>query len=186
MAEIKEFYRQFVERSQTELKVYNGEREFTNLINLTFGLIIIPYESHIKEAQPGSFWDTAIDDIWLKEDERPFTIFDFDPIRGERDKQTGQLIKDDKTLKVLINKLRNGFAHANIEPVNENGKWTGVLIWNCTNPIRKTDKEAQDLKHCYDKDPNVVKVKDLVIGFTWVQLHMFANFIADQHLKWLT
>lgn len=53
--EILDFYRQFVTRTQKELRTYNGEHEFTNLINLTFGLIIIPYEAHIKQSNQGSF-----------------------------------------------------------------------------------------------------------------------------------
>ena len=37
----------------------------------------------------------------------------------------------------LINKLRNGIAHQNIEGVNENDKWVGVRLWNTNNESKK-------------------------------------------------
>ncbi len=37
----------------------------------------------------------------------------------------------------LINKLRNGIAHQNIEGVNENDKWVGVRLWNTNNDSKK-------------------------------------------------
>jgi len=37
----------------------------------------------------------------------------------------------------LINKIRNGIAHQNIEGVNENGKWIGVRLCNKNNDSKK-------------------------------------------------
>ena len=178
--EEENFYHAFVVRTQQELGNYHGPQEFTNLINSTFGLIIVPYESHIKQSRQDEVWNTPINNIWTEEN-RPFIIVEFEPI-GHRNNATGRLERSDKTLKILIEKIRNGLAHSNLVPVNQNGTWTGILIWNCTKPIRRTDEEAERLEHCDGQNQEEIRVKDLIIGFTWEQLHTFANFIATNIL----
>ncbi len=68
-----------------------------------------------------------------------------------------------KTLKVLLNKIRNGLAHQHIEPINENGNFVGVIIRN------------------YFDDAKVHK--DLEVYFSQQELKEFALFIADEYLK---
>jgi hypothetical protein len=51
----------------------------------------------------------------------------------------------------FLTKLRNAIAHQNIEPINEEGKWTGVKMWNKTNggikdfEIELTNDELKEL-----------------------------------------
>jgi len=60
----------------------------------------------------------------------------------------------------LVQKLRNGIAHQNIEAINENNVWKGVKIFNVNND----------------------KVKDFEIIFTIEQLKALAIKIADDYI----
>ena len=68
-----------------------------------------------------------------------------------------------KTMKVLLQKIRNGLAHQKIEPINHGGKFAGVIIRN------------------YFNDAQIRK--DLEVYFSQQELKDFALFIADEYLK---
>lgn len=61
----------------------------------------------------------------------------------------------------LINKIRNGIAHQNIEGINANDKWTGVRLWNSNNDSRK----------------------DFEIIFVIEELKRFAIALSDKYLE---
>lgn len=61
----------------------------------------------------------------------------------------------------LINKIRNGIAHQNIEGMNENGKWVSVRLWNSDNNARK----------------------DFEVIFVIEELKRFAIALADKYLE---
>lgn len=152
--EIKKFEIDFVQRTK-ELLRYNGPWDMTNLINCTLGLIILPYEN--IQGSPPPFWNTELDKI---ANLPSFKLQCFEPIKEM--KESG-FIYYPKTLKVLLQKIRHGLAHQNIEPVNENGQFTGVII-----------------KNYYP--PNSGNL-DLEVHFSQRELKDFALFIADEYLK---
>ncbi|MGA3800665.1 HEPN family nuclease [Pseudomonas fluorescens] len=60
-------------------------------------------------------------------------------------------------LKELLKKIRNGVAHQNLAPLNSDGKWAGVKIWNHS-------KEG---------------IKDFEIEFEVAELRAFSIFLAS-------
>lgn len=154
--EIKKFEIEFVQRTKDLLIDYQGPWDMSNLINCTLGLIILPYET-IKGKSSLSFWDTELDKI---PDLPPFRLLIFEPIKSIK---KSRIIYYPKTLKVLLQKIRNGLAHQRIEPVNQNGKFAGVIIRN------------------YFDDAQTHQ--DLEIQFSQHQLKDFALFVADEYLK---
>jgi hypothetical protein len=65
-------------------------------------------------------------------------------------------------LRKFLKSLRNGVAHQNIEPINEDGKWTGVRIWNLSHPE---------------------KVKDFEASFNYKQLKNLSLFLAQKYVE---
>jgi hypothetical protein len=139
---------------------YEGEFEFTNLLNCTLGLIILPYEKGIKGKQSPAVWSADLD---VLPNLPSFQIHLFKPIKNVK---SGITIYDENTLEVLLKKLRNGLAHQNVWPVNQNGEFSDVVI-----------KNYFDDKHKKQDDP------DLHIQFSKEQLKDFALFIANEYLK---
>ena len=154
--EIKKFEIEFVQRTKSLLIDYQGPWDMSNLINCTLGLIILPYET-IKGKPSLSFWDTELDKI---PNLPPFKLPIFEPIK--RIKRL-RVTYYPKTLKVLLQKIRNGLAHQRIEPVNQDGKFAGVIIRN------------------YFDDAQTRQ--DLEVHFSQQELKGFALFIADEYLK---
>lgn len=159
----------FVERTKDIL--VNGydffkenDREVTFLLNCLLGLIVTVSENK-KDIFNG-----RIDDEFLK--------FIPEKLGFVKSKTDGcNLITSDEIMnkvlhkvdiksiengkKFFIEKIRNGIAHQNIEPINESGKWVGVKIWN------------------ENKSGN----KDFEIDFTVEELKKFALKIADDYLE---
>uniref|UniRef100_A0A7V3KNL1 pEK499-p136 HEPN domain-containing protein n=1 Tax=candidate division WOR-3 bacterium TaxID=2052148 RepID=A0A7V3KNL1_UNCW3 len=155
MVEIVHFELEFVQRTKETLQNYQGEYKLSNAINCTLGLIILPNEIINNIQDP--FWDTLISDI---EQLAFLQINQFEPIHRITN---GNIEYYPKTLKILLKKIRNGLAHQNIEPVNNNGFFSGVIIRNY-----------------YGGGNNR---PDLEIEFNRNQLERFALFIADEYLK---
>ncbi len=156
--EISRFDIDFVERTRNILLDYADQYDMSIVINCTLGLIILPYEK--TKNKPSSLWLTEIDKI---SNLPSFELKIFEPIKSI-DSQTGEIIRyPRKTLKVLLQKMRNGLAHQDIEPKNKDGKFSGVIIRN------------------YFDDKRVHK--DLEIHFDKNALREFALFIADEYLK---
>jgi len=65
------------------------------------------------------------------------------------------------TLKKFLKKIRNGVAHQNIMPINQDLRWKGVRIWNY----------------------NRYEVKDFEVEFKISELKRFSIFLAKQYVK---
>lgn len=154
--ELNKFEIEFVERTRDFLKEYSGEYDMSIIINCTLGLIFMPNEK-IPKANSTSFWDTEIDKI---PNLPSFQLHIFKPIKRIKKQK---IVFYPKTLKVLLKKIRNGLAHQRIQPINENGKFTGVVIRNYFNQGK------------YDQD--------LEISFSQQELKDFALFVADEYLR---
>ncbi|MCJ7650530.1 MAG: HEPN family nuclease [Candidatus Lokiarchaeota archaeon] len=149
MVEMMKFETEFVNRTINILEEYKGPHSFSNLINCTLGLIILPYEN----ISVSDIWEVEIDKIdFLK----GVYIKIFNPISKIR---RGEPIYDKKTLFTFLKKLRNGLAHQNIIPINNNGKLEKVEIFN-----------------------KYFEFGDLRVVFTENQLRKFALGIARAYL----
>lgn len=154
--EIKKFEIEFVQRSKNLLEDYQGPWDMTNLINCTLGLIILPYEN-IKGKPSYSFWDA---DLGMIPNLPPFRLTIFEPIKNINN---ANITYYPKTLKVLLQKIRNGLAHQRIEPLNPDGKFAGIII-----------KNYFDVAQTH---------QDLEIHLSQQELKSFALFVADEYLK---
>jgi len=59
MAIYSKFPRDFIKRTQEDIKAYTGQYEVTNLINSCLGLIVIPKELKVQKLPKYSFGDTC-------------------------------------------------------------------------------------------------------------------------------
>jgi len=150
MVEIRKFEIEFVERTRELLLNYNGKYRFSNLINCTLGLIILPYEN----ISSTDVWQKNVDEI----DSLPsFKLIKFKPIQRINKNKT---IYYPNTLEIFLKKLRNGFAHQNIVPINSEGSFTSIKIFN---------KYGNEI--------------DLDVIFTENQLKEFSLFISNLYLS---
>ena len=155
MSEIVHYEVEFVRRTKENLQNYHGENKLTNAINCALGLIILPNE--IIRERPRPIWDTDISQIRELSTIKPQM---FTPI--QRIRRNGVIDYYPTSLKVLLKKIRDGLAHQHIEPVNNNGKFTGIVIRNYFPPGRNH--------------------QDLEIEFSRRELENFAFFIADMYI----
>ncbi len=153
--EVKNFDIEFVERTKRLLEDYDGSLDFSNLLNCTLGLIILPFE----KGQGGSIFGTT--DLTTIQTQIGFNLHKFNPIKS-KNKNTTQYHTAD--LDKFLRKLRHGLAHQHIKPINKSGKWVGVKIWN----------------EWMDPPPKEV---DLEVDFTKEQFRKFAIFIAELYLS---
>jgi hypothetical protein len=163
MTDINRFHTEFVERTREILEKYQGEREWTNLLNCTLGLIVLPFKQ--LEDNGGLKNDIWGQDISTIPECHHFTIARFTPIK-KRTRDGFEFYSP--TLGVLLRKLRNGLCHQNIEPSNESGKWDSITVRN---------------HYEYGNSKPKKKEMDLEVTFTWPQLKGFALFIAEEYLK---
>ena len=150
--EIIDFNVEFIVRTKDILLKYNGDFENTNLINCTLGLLILPYEN-VKESEH-EFWDR---DLSAVSELQFLRIRRFEPIQGLK---KGVIKCYPKSLKVFLQKVRNGIAHRQIQAMNDDGKFAGICVYN------------------YHGEH-----KDLEVEFPHDDLRKFALFIADAFLQ---
>jgi hypothetical protein len=155
MVEIINFRTEFVERTRHILLNYRGEYILSNTINCTLGLLFLPNEN--LDEIGGTIWETSIAEI----PELNFlNIRMFEPIHYLKDHQPKYY---PKILRVLLKKIRDGFAHQHIEPNNIDGRF-----------IRFT------LRNFHPKRNGTL---DMEIEFTGEDLRRFSLFIADKYLE---
>lgn len=154
---MKRFEIEFAERTKEILEDYEGKYELSNLLNCTLGLVVLPYERLNDNQQ--AFWDTELDEV---PNLPSFTTHHFEPICSAKKGSVKKLYP--KTLRVLLQKIRDGLAHQNIEPVNGDGAFEGVIIWNLF-------------------DRGGLKQRDMKVEFSKNELKSFALFIADAYMK---
>ncbi|MBE0539182.1 MAG: hypothetical protein IH620_05670 [Ignavibacterium sp.] len=142
---MQEFKVDFVKRSLDILNQYEGEYPFSNLINCTLGLVLLPFE----KGDNVEVWGKLISDVEVLKDVQ---INIFEP-------KLFNIIQP-KSLNNFLKRMRHGFAHQNIIPINENKEFVKIQIIN-----------------------EYRKVIDLDVTFTREQLRDFALFIANTYLK---
>jgi len=172
MTAIKDYKIDFIKRTKEMLEenyesFKEKDKEVTFLLNCLLGLIVSISEN---EKKGNEVFKGNIDDDFL--------ILLPDKIRFVEDKQmTNDLTNinlNELNVKIkishknalkgksklwLINKIRNGIAHQNINGINEDGRWVGVRLQNSNN-----------------------SKKDFEIIFTIAELKKLAIALADMYL----
>lgn len=121
-----EFDIEFIERTQKLIEKYDGDTEFTLLINCLLGLIIIP--SEYNNSLKLNYLDEQLANIpTIYNCLNRIGSFTFNPTYFDR--ATNRYVSSQKTLGCLLKKVRNGLAHiSSATPINNNGKWIGIKI----------------------------------------------------------
>jgi hypothetical protein len=153
LTEIAKFETEFVKRTKILLETYIGDFGLSNAINCTLGLIILPNEMLGRSRNP--IWNLSVADI---PELNYLRIQTFEPIKKKI--KNGEERHYPLTLRFLLKKIRNGLAHQNIEPVNTDGLFTGIVIRNY-----------------------YFGTLDLEIEFDEKELKDFAFFIAEKYLE---
>ncbi|NOT49389.1 MAG: hypothetical protein HOP17_16820 [Acidobacteria bacterium] len=158
MSEDAKFDRDVVNKTTKILKRYRGKYPFTQLINCTLGLIILPFEKTNRSNH--DYWDVDINCIPQLLD--LVNIIRFEPIKKIR--RTGGIEYYPKDLKNLLRKIRHGLAHQRIVP-----------------KFRQTDGkniiEGINIKNYFEEQGKMNHL-DLEIEFSRKQLKDFALFIV--------
>ncbi len=150
---------EFIKRTTSVIEEYDGKFNVTLLVNCLLGLLILPHEYYNKKNY--SFLEEDIEKIpEIKNIIVPEKLT-FNPTK----KKNGEIVPDRKSLKILLNKIRNGIAHQNIEAINQDDNWSGVSIWNCY-PL---------------KSNNI----DMKIELTSRELKDFALFISNKYIEYV-
>jgi hypothetical protein len=167
----KKFLKEFLTRTKSNLINYQDEFDMTNIINCSLGLIIFPFEfnrGRVRKITPNLFTLPAKD---LAKDVG-FRFSKFQPIENLDGNRHPILFNENKkSVKLLLNKMRNGLAHQNIRPKNNNGLFDEIVIWNIFERGRGINKFSE---------------KDVSVIFNQDQLKKFALLIADGFLDKLT
>lgn len=149
--------------------------EVTFLLNCMLGLIVTVSEN--KKRNNLSFFIDNIDDHFLTFVPAKVGFVDSKPVSESYDLTKMNMTesnvsvshKDDLKKKPkfwLLNKIRNGIAHQNIDGVNHGEKWVGVRLWNRPNKSKRT--------------------KNFEIVFTIKQLRKFAIEVSNKYLSFIT
>jgi len=156
MGEIKYeiFDIEFIERTKKVIEEYKGTYSITLLLNCLLGLIVLPSEYYKRRSR--SFFEK--DCTEFKELKGLLDNATFNPTK----RRNNNWVADNKSLKTLIKKVRNGVSHQQIECVGNNGKWQSVTI----------------------KDINTFNQNNIELQVTWTtkQLRNFALFVANSYL----
>lgn len=172
MSEIKHYRIDIIKRTKEILEknfqnFEEKDREVTFLLNCLLGLIVAISENEKKKEKvfkgkiDVDFLDLIPDKIgFVERNQADDDLTNTD--LTELNVKVGH--KNDLKTKSklwLINKIRNGVAHQNIEGINEDKKWIGVRLWNTNNDSKK----------------------DFEIVFNVEELKKFAIALSDEYLK---
>ncbi len=151
---------EFIKRTQTLINGYHEKYTITLLLNCLLGLIILPNEFKGRKGRKFTFLNQDIQSIKEIQGIISKNNFLFNPTKK---KKGDGYVSDKKSLKNFLKKIRNGIAHQQIEPINENGEWKGVRI-----------KDINDFNN---------KNLELEIEFTIKELRDFAFFISTKYIE---
>jgi hypothetical protein len=164
MTDITRFHTEFVERTGRILTEYKGELEWTNLLNCTLGLIVLPNEKLLAcRSLKKGIWGKSVREIPVCQ---TFGLSTFKPVQRHTEGNGFKYYPE--TLGVFLRKLRNGLVHQRIEPGNDGKTWVSITVRNYFEYSIQGRKQEK---------------LDLEATFTWDQLRAFALFIADEFLK---
>jgi hypothetical protein len=148
MGAIKNYKIDFIKRTKEILEenfqnFEEKDREVTFLLNCLLGLIVTISENEKTEKKV--FKDNIDNDFltmipnkigYVKRDRVDDDLTNVDLTELSVKVGHKKNLKGKNKL-WLINKIRNGIAHQNIEGINENDRWIGVRLWNNTSASKK-------------------------------------------------
>jgi hypothetical protein len=187
---INTFDKRLIERTIQNLDNYDGNFEFTHLINSLLTLIVLPHEYYNRGylRLDTSFLNQKVFEIG---EIRNFFI-GWEELTDESDNSYHQKritlksntfkikIEEELLLDELLRKLRHGIAHHNIRPAQnddiqsrpENSYWKGVIIRS----YRSGPDGEKDALEWNEK----FKIE---VYFDYQGLRTFSKFVAQQYLK---
>ena len=117
---------QFIERTQNLITNYEGDIEFTLLLNCLLGLILVPIEFNRMNGL--KYFNEKIKDVViynkLLEDG---SIKRFNPTHYNSRKD--RYVKSTKTFGCFLRKIRNSIAHiSNSEPHSDSESWHSITL----------------------------------------------------------
>jgi hypothetical protein len=137
--EISKFDKVFLKRTLDNLELMEScQNNFTFLVNSMLGLLILPNEYLEKKK----YSNTSVFSKKLKECKEIIKIFSSNEITIMQDREytiqkcifrTNKNEEKDAnnvTLMELLKKMRNSFAHFNIEPTKMGNDWHGIILKN--------------------------------------------------------
>ena len=151
----------FVKRTQRIIKDYEGDLEYSLLINCMLGLILLPVE--VNKQKQLSFLQHNINDIDIIQ-----SIFSkdkkhiFNPTKYNKKSKVYENVP--KSLLTFIIHLRNSFAHfSNARANNQEGEWISVRLKD----INIYNKDNVELEITIEKD----------------DLKILAMFLSNEYIK---
>jgi hypothetical protein len=140
------FIKCFVERTKNNLEQYRGEFEITNLINSLLGLLVFPAQKYFPKDAKKKYkqqvekllneYGVSLDTLPHNTKNHQIELYDY------------------------IRKLRNGIAHAHIEPISIHGSDIDQLkVWNLN------DSGNEDFEVTFDFTPTN-SMKKLIENFS--------------------
>lgn len=152
---------QFVERTIHLINDYQGDLDFTMILNCTLGLIILPLE--VNKNKPLDFLNRSLNEVEVIN-----SIFSKDPDYifnpTIRDRNSRGFKAAPHTLKTFLIKTRNSLAHfANSVPINEGNEWKKLILKD----INRANNNNVEMQLTFSKEG----------------MKEFALFIAKEYLR---
>jgi len=161
----------FIKRTKELLSNYQGDLDFTMLVNSLIGLIMVPNEVKIKNSKEFSFdfYTHSLDTFRpIKEIISGANVRLYNEVGKEYEQRKffyktklGELPLNAILLGDFIRRIRNGIAHFGFTPVIADKKWIGLIIRN--------HNKSNEL--------------NMEIYFTQQELKKFAELIADKYIQ---
>ncbi len=174
--ETKNFYIEQIKTTKKIIKEFSNNKEFspTMLLNSLLSLVILPYED-AKKRDRSKIFDGKLLDL---EKKLGITPVIFLPIKSCGDK----VEYNNRTVKLFVNKFRNGIAHQNLEVTVGENREVRITIYNkysCPACKKCTKKICTEKGLTYQNG----SVIDFKITVSVTQLQHLALYIADSYLK---
>ncbi len=146
----------------------------TELINSLLSLVVLPYEKMKNEK--GRLFCGKYEELAKKIGICPIIFSPIDQCAK------GNVKWKNKNIYSLVNKLRNGIAHQNLQINVDENKQVQFEIWNCffCSECKKCELKKCEEKNCIYKDGKVI---DFKIKVTANELKKLALYIANSYLN---
>lgn len=139
---IKEYEEEFPKRTLRLLQSFKERNidyslDITFLMNCMLGLLV----TAVEKAKVANLFSGKVDDGLILLLPEKVELLKIVNIKGEMKRKLTEVSKSElltwDKLRLLL-KIRNGIAHQHINPINKEGSWVGITIWN-VNDSRSID-----------------------------------------------
>lgn len=174
--ETKNFYIEQIKITKKIITTFCNNKEFSPamLLNSLLSLVILPYED-AKKRDRSRIFDGKLQEI---EKDLGITPVFFLPVKSCGDK----IEYNKRTVKLFVNKFRNGIAHQNLEIAVGENREVLITIYNkySCQACRKCSQRICTEKGLTYQSGGVI---DFKITVSVTQLQRLALYIANSYLK---